>query len=171
MASVKQPQQAKPYVRDHTLQAVFLTKFASHVTWPKQGLFPSKKINLCVAGENPFDDRCMEMFANNNITLTDGAALEKQYFHMIYIPPGYPVLAQEILSTVGRKPTLVISAEKNFHKIGGDIAFVEKHKKIKLILNTAQARAKGITFSDELKAVALMIVNQEITTKVHTESV
>ncbi len=128
--------------RESQLQAVFLMRFSSFISWPKIAFMESNSpFKLCVFGEHSFGDNLNiaireEYYDEHPIqTLYTANIDDLSQCHTLFIGhvPSYQL--KQLLQQVENKPILTVSANKQFIKMGGMIEFYTQQNRVRFMIH------------------------------------
>ena len=154
-AQISQAQKAK-YHSD------LVFRLASHVTWA--GFHQPYKFVIGVVGSSE-DFRFFQSYAIIQQYFED-QPVEVRFFEctdkleecdLIYISQTCHIGVDNIVKKTRKKPILIISGSDGDGMAGAVINLIDKQGKVKFELNESQAAQRGLTVSEELKALAILI--------------
>ena len=146
-------------ISDTAVKAAFIPKFARYVTWPSNGSGP---MAICIIGDDPFGK------------LIDQAATSQSVDGRPFLVRRMPSAAEangcsvavvtgshtgETLAALGRLPILTITDARS-STARGIIHFTIADGRVRFYIDNVQARARGLTISSRLLALAIG-VNQK----------
>jgi len=143
------------------IQAAFLIKFCSYVTWP-EGSFsnPEDPVIVGILGRDPFGSKV------DNIARSfkaDGRNVEIRRFkysaslgpaHILFISSSEAAQMSQITSELSGDPVLLVSNIPNFLEYSGMVNFLIVGKKIRFNISRTNSQKAGLTISSKLLRVA-----------------
>lgn len=149
-------QPARAQVSDVAVKAAFLPRFARYVTWPA-GAHPSGPMIICVVGDDPFGNLLNQAAHGQQV---DGRSF---LVKRLSSPAGAGDCniafvggsrAGELLSALAREPILTVTDSRSGAG-RGIIQFAIVDGRVRFFIDNLQARARGLTISSRLLALAI----------------
>ena len=147
---------ARAQVSDIAVKAAFLPRFARYVTWPPNG-HTSGPMTICVIGDDPFGGLLNQAATGQQV---DGrsflvkrmaSAVGAGACNIAFVGGGR---AGEILAGLAREPVLTVTDSRSGSP-RGVIHFAIVNGRVRFFIDNAQARARGLTISSRLLALAI----------------
>lgn len=144
-------------VSDVAVKAAFLPRFARYVTWPPNAPASRGTMNICVIGDDPFGNLLNQAVATQQV---DGrgfvvkhpsSAAEASDCAIAFVDGPR---TGETLAELGRRPILTITDSRDGSD-RGVIHFSLVDGRVRFFIDDAQARARGLTISSRLLALAI----------------
>ena len=143
------------------IQAAFLIKFSSYVTWP-EGSFsdPDDPLIVGIFGRDPFGstvDKIVRSFEVNGRDVEvrrfkDPASLRR--VHILFIPSSEMERMDEITAALSGRSVLLVGNSPGFLEQSGIINFVMVGKKIRFNICRMNYQKVGLEISSKLLTVA-----------------
>jgi len=143
-------------------QGNIIYRLSQYVTWPE--ITGEYKFVIGVVGSatdfESFQKLAVEKHAMKN------NPIEVRYFdcadaiencHILYISQECEIEIEKIVKKTKNDPMLIVSDQKGYGALGSIINFIESDGKLKFELNQAQALKRGLSVSDQLKDLAVVI--------------
>jgi hypothetical protein len=152
---------AQAKVSDTAVKAAFLPRFARYVTWPA-GALPNGPVTICVIGADPFGNMLGQAAASQQV---DGRPFTVRYLSsaagggdcaIAFVGGSH---AGEILAALGRRPILTVTDSRSSEQ-RGIIHFAIVGGRVRFFIDDGQARARGLTISSRLLALAIGVDQQ-----------
>ncbi|NJN26397.1 MAG: YfiR family protein [Cyclobacteriaceae bacterium] len=143
-------------------QGEIIYKLSQHITWPEKA--DQHKFVIGVMG-SANDFYSFQQLAMEKSKIS-GMLIEVRYYEcatavsecqMLYISQECKIKITDIVKQTKKKPILIVSARLGYGALGAIINFVEYEGKLKFELNEAQAAKRGLTISDQLRDLAVVI--------------
>jgi hypothetical protein len=145
----------------YEIKAVFLFNFTRFVEWPPK-TFESddQPFVIGILGENPFGKTLDEVVVNEKV---DNHPIRIRYFdkaadvvncHLLFVSSRGGNSFARIAGTLQNRHILTVSDRKNFCQQGGVIHLYIQDQKIKIEINTENARASDLRISSKLLMLA-----------------
>lgn len=150
--------------QEYQLKAVFLTKFAGFVTWPKD-TFPtiSSPIVIAVVGEDPFGRALDEAVKGESVggrplLVSRVSRLEEALdSHIVYISRSERRGLDEMLAALAGRSILTVSETRRFAEDGGMINFFLSNGRVRFEINPKAAEKAGLILSSKLLKVGTIV--------------
>ncbi|MCW8933741.1 MAG: YfiR family protein [Gammaproteobacteria bacterium] len=145
--------------REYQLKAAYLLNFARFIYWPEQVIKTADNFNICVIGENPFNDSLDKLsnkkIKNKKIKITYSKYyVEETQCHIAYISKTKNNEHKDIINKIGNDVVLTVSDIDGFALDGGMIGFVRVKNKIKFEINVDKSVKSNIKYRSQLLEVA-----------------
>lgn len=160
-AALLAPVAARAQVSDTAVKAAFIPKFARYVTWP-QSARASGPMAICIIGDDPFGDLINRAASGQQV---DGRGFVVKRLASATGASDCAIAVVdgdrtgETLAALGRQPILTVTDSRNSSQ-RGIIHFAVVDGRVRFFIDDAQARARGLTISSRLLALAIG-VNQK----------
>ncbi len=150
-------------VSEYALKAGFLSNFINFIAWPAP---PVEQVNLCVVGENPFDDKLDVLVEKNNalgkqkkVKVTYNNHLDAvERCHLVYISGSEQSHVAAILERLAPYPVVTVSSIPGFAEQGGQIEFTTEDSRVRFHINHKIMKEKNINPDANLLRVASKIL-------------
>ncbi len=147
--------------QEYQVKAVFLSKFASFVTWPNQA-FPDAKAPLTIGiwGVDPFGQHLAEAIQGEVIHGRPLTILRLQKdedaagCQILFIREKDMNRLSQILSPLKAKPVLTVGEVSQFTRRGGIVNFTLTEGRVQLEINPDEAARAGLKINSKLLSVA-----------------
>jgi len=149
--------------QNEKFKALFMYNFTKYIEWPageRQGDFV-----IGVLGNSPLIKE-LETIAGkqkvglqNIVVKTFSSVDEINSCHILYIPQGKSNQITLILSKLSGKSTLLITDKEGLALQGSGINFISDGDKLKYEVNRVNIEKKGLTVSNALLALGIVITN------------
>ena len=151
---------------EYQVKAAFLLKFASFVQWPSAaGAMASDPVGIAIVGNDPFGDLLPAEIPPEDsndqafrVTRLESPEEDLSRFRMIFLPQTVSNLAEPLLERVRGRPILTIGEGESFASQGGMIAFTLENKRVRFVINLAQAQKAGLNISSKLLNLARTVL-------------
>jgi len=147
---------------EYAVKAAYLSKFGFYVEWPKSAFNgPASPINLCVIGDDPFNNLLDEAVAGQQV---EGRAIVVRRLkavardagcHIAYI--GGDARAAPAIDALRGTPTLVVTDAHGGSGAAGVIHFVLKDNRVRFTIDDETAAQNGLAISSKLLSLALNV--------------
>ena len=143
-------------------QSEIIYYLSHHVTWPDKT--EGYKFVIGVIGTRS-DFLSFQEFALEKKEI-QGRPIEVRYYSctneindcdMIYISEDCRIDIDKIIKKTKREPVLLISGKDGYGQMGSVVNFIEQNDKLRIELNEKQAIKRGLTISDKLRSIAILI--------------
>ncbi len=137
-------------------------RLSQQVTWPKNEI--GYKFIIGVVG-NTSDYRSFQKIAVEEGEFL-GIPIEVRYFecteeieecNLIYISEECNIGIKKIIRKTKDSSSLIVSGKEGYGKAGSIINFLDTEGKIKFELNQEKASKRGLQFSEQLRAISIVI--------------
>ncbi len=146
--------------KEYLVKAAFLYNFTKFVDWPVD----STNLNICLFGEDKFksaiDKIEKKSSAKRRYIILRNPANPLQC-HIAYLAMKNALEQQNLLDSMRKYPILTVGEEEEFAALGGVIAFVKRHNKIKLVVNLPAAQNVKLRVDSQLLEVALRVIERK----------
>ncbi len=143
------------------IQAAFLIKFCSYVTWPKEHFStPESPVIVGILGRDPFGSKIDKIARSSrangrNIEIrrfTDSSSIGQ--VHILFIAPSEADQLRKIASEISLRSVLLVSNIPGFLDSFGMVNFVIISKKIRFDISRTNSENAGLMISSKLLSVA-----------------
>jgi len=143
------------------VQAAFLIKFCSYVTWPEERFStPESPVVVGIIGRDPFGSKIDKIARSSraggrNIEIrrcTDISSAGQ--FHILFIAPSEADRVHEIVSEIPASSVLLVSNIPDFLDFSGMVSFVIVTQKIRFDISRTNSENAGLVISSKLLSVA-----------------
>ena len=147
---------ARAQVSDVAVKAAFLPRFARYVTWPPSG-HVTGPMTICVIGDDPFGGLLNQAATGQQVDGRSfmvkrmGSAAGAGACNIAFVAGSR---AGEILAGLARQPVLTVTDARSGSP-RGVIHFAIVDGRVRFFIDNAQARARGLTISSRLLALAI----------------
>jgi hypothetical protein len=151
---------------EYEAKALFLFNFTRFVQWPPDAFSsPEATINICIAGDDPFDsslDFVKTRLVNNRgvkIKLLEWPA-DTRNCHVLFVSSSEETRMLKILSTVLRQPLLTVSDINRFALKGGVIEMYVHDNRVRFRINTSAAMKHRLNIGSHLLELSEIITGE-----------
>ena len=151
---------------EYALKLAFIYNFTKFVKWPTSAFGnETSPMVLCIVGDDPFPadaEQELRSRASNGHSIDlrkVKPADDMKSCHIIFIPKTEPKAATALATGPGASPSLTISELEGFAKQGGVVEMFVEDNKLRFEVNAAQAKARQLTVSSQLLALARTVRN------------
>jgi len=147
---------------EYAVKAAYLSKFGFYVEWPKSAFNgPASPINLCVIGDDPFNNLLDEAVAGQQV---EGRSIVVRRLkavardagcHIAYV--GGDARAPAVVDALRGTPTLVVTDGHGGGSATGVIHFVLKDNRVRFTIDDEIAAQNGLAISSKLLSLALNV--------------
>lgn len=158
---------ANSTINKNDLKAAYLYKIIKFIEWPDNAFStPSSTFNLCVVGENPFEEYFYGL-ANQKV---QGHTLYIEYqendeniteCHMLYIAIAEKNSVITLIKKIQKLPILTVSDSPSFAKNQGMIGFIANKNRIGFEINLSAVLSSNISIRAELLEVAYKVITSQ----------
>ena len=152
------------YAQNEKFKALFLYNFTKYIEWPaalRQGDFiigvlgntPMTKELVTIAGKQ-------KVGAQNISVKTFITVDEIDNCNILFIPAGRSSQISLVVSKLGNKSVLIITDKDGLARQGACINYVMDGDKLKYEVNKSNIEKKGLTVSNSLLALGIVVNNQ-----------
>lgn len=150
------------YAQKTKFQSIFIYNFSKYIKWPDD--FNKGKFVIGVLGNSELLKDLESMAAAKKET--NGLIIEVINFkdinsmtdsNLLFIPEKMCNRIDAIHSSIGNKPTLIVTDKKGMAQSGAVINFIEVGSKIKFELNKSAADKLGLVISGSLTNLAILV--------------
>jgi hypothetical protein len=143
------------------IQAAFLVKFCSYVTWPEERFStPESPVIVGIIGRDPFGSKIDKIARSSragerNIEIrrcTDISSVGR--VHILFIAPSETDRLQKIVSDIPANSVLLVSNIPGFLESSGMVNFVVVSQKIRFNISRTNSENAGLMISSKLLSVA-----------------
>ncbi|PID27169.1 MAG: hypothetical protein CR982_06870 [Candidatus Cloacimonadota bacterium] len=146
---------------EYTIKAVYLKKFASFVSWPKEAM-EKEKFRIGVVGNDPFEGKLQDIYKTHKIL---EKSVEIDYikeiksldYHILFISKSEKRNIDSIIEKVKNSYILTISDTKDFSKHGVIINMINTPKGIDFVVNKNYEEQSKISLSIRFMKYARVI--------------
>jgi len=145
---------------EYQVKAAFLYNFAKFVEWPDRAFSgPDAPFVIGVLGDDPFGDALDSIKGK---TVKEHTVVVKRMSgisdagscQVLFISSSEEGRLEEIISTLGQGPVLLVGDMDRFARRGGMIKFLVENNKIAFEINAEAAKQAGLTISSQLLKLA-----------------
>ncbi len=143
------------------IQAAFLIKFCSYVTWPEERFStPGDSVIVGILGRDPFGSKLDKIARSSragerNIEIRRFSEPDSLgQVHILFIAPSEVARLHKIVSEIPDSAVLLVSNVPGFLESFGMINFVLVAKKIRFDISRTNSEKAGLTISSKLLRVA-----------------
>lgn len=155
---------AEARVEEYQVKAVFLSKFASFVTWPDTA-FPAAEapIIIGVYGQDPFGAYLREavdgvVIGGRGVAVRPVADVEAAgACHILFINEPAADRRAALIAALATKPVLTVGDVTGFAKAGGIVNFTLKRNRVSLEINPGAAAKAGLEIKTKLLSIATVV--------------
>lgn len=142
-------------------QSLFIYNFSKYVKWPDDQ--PTDKFIIGVIGSPEMTRALQSMATNRKVNGADiivkqfSSASEVRDCHILYISESASSKLDDVITSTGNNPVLIVSDTPGMAKKGSVINFIEEEGKIKFELNQKYAETRGLKVSGSLVSLAILV--------------
>lgn len=149
------------WAQKEKFHSIFIYNFSKYVKWPDD--HGSGKFIIGVYGSSAIEKDLIEMADSKRV---NGMPIEIRRFksvegiqncHILYVASSESAKLDQIVSTAGADPVLIVTDKPGLARQGAAINFVELDGKIKFELNQYNAESKGLKVAGALSSLAILI--------------
>jgi len=153
----------EPKAGEYQVKALFLYNFINFVDWPAESsIHSSPTINVCVIGEDPFDNALDEI---KDKTVKGKKLAIRSYrpydepkgCHLLFIPASEKRHTAHILKSVREANVLTVGDTEESARQGSVIGFYIEQKKVRFTINIDAAKRAGLKISAKLLKLAKIV--------------
>jgi len=148
---------------EYQVKALFLYNFINFVDWPAESsINSSPTINVCVIGEDPFNN-ALDEIENNTVK---GKKLAIKFYqaneepkgcHLLFIPASEKRHTARILKSIRDTNMLTVGDTEESARQGSVIGFYIEQRKVRFAINIEAAKRAGLKISAKLLKLAKII--------------
>jgi hypothetical protein len=149
---------------EYQVKVAFLYNFAKFVEWPDRVFTgPAAPMSFCVMGDDPFGDALDSIKGK---TVKERKVAVKRISdisdagscHVLFISSSEDGRLEEIISTLGQGPVLLVGDMDRFARRGGMIKFRVENNKVAFEINAGTAKGAGLKISSQLLKLARTVI-------------
>lgn len=155
---------AQSLSEEKKLQAVFFSKFAKFIEWPKG---EKEYFVITIINENPFGSLLEELYKDKQIKdkiVQIRYASKVEELHgsdIVFVTTNNQAFIQEIIAYAQSHSILTISEQRGFAQRGGIIQLSFVARKAYLVINHEASLASSIKISSSLLAIAAQVIQKD----------
>lgn len=152
--------QIKP-TPEHQVKADYLLNFTRFVNWPPETFVaPNSPFIIGIMGNDPFGSYLDDIVAGERV---GEHPIQVQRYNdladvgncqVLFIDTGDPERTKELIAAFEGESVLTVGDVESFADWGGDICFFKEHKKLRIKINLAAAKAAHLEISSKLLRIA-----------------
>lgn len=152
-----------PAAGEYEVKAAFLYRFAQFVRWPDDAAKPPGRMELCLAGDNPFGDALSRLdgkTVNGKPLVVREIRLGEPLTpcHLLYIGASeWPHLGP-ILRASEREHVLTVADMDGFVQRGGMIGLVTLDNRVGFDIHLGEVRDAGLEISSRVLGLARQVI-------------
>ncbi|HEY3930567.1 MAG TPA: YfiR family protein [Candidatus Koribacter sp.] len=140
------------------VEAAFLFKFGSFVTWPNPA--PNNTFAICVLGRDPFGPALDSIVKGESLDGVPfsvrhiGEPSEASACRIVFVSSSEQERVRPLLTELAKLPVLTVADMPHFNDRGGMVQFVLENGRVRFEVNLTSAEKSGLTLSSQLLKVA-----------------
>lgn len=143
---------------EYKVKAGFIYNFTKFVVWPNAKL----EFNICILGKDHFNGllKAIEQKSGSGRTykILNNPA-NPSSCDILYTDEIENASIRQTITDLASKPVLIVTSNPEAAHLASIVTFVEKDKKIKLIVNKRLATQAGLSIDSQLLEVAIEVID------------